>query len=89
MGSYDEAEHRYREAIRIDPNRTTTLTNYARFLREIRNDSDGAEELHKRAVNSTSVNPYNLRSYAKFLADVQNPNEAEVLFKRAIDLDRN
>ncbi|WP_339030205.1 SIR2 family protein [Bradyrhizobium symbiodeficiens] len=88
MGLYDEAEHHYKKAISINSNRPTTLTNYARFLRDARNDLDGAEELYKKATSGSPANPYSLRSYATFLADERGKlTEAELLFKRAIELD--
>ena len=94
----DERKDLYEEGIsaigrvaneeRIDPGPKVAplLGNYARFLKNERNDRDAAAEYFKRAIEADPKNANNLRNYAVFLNNERrDPDAAENYFRRAIE----
>lgn len=83
---YDAAEKYYQRALAADPNRTSTLGNYALFLYAIRGRYDAAEEYYRRALSVEPNHTDLLVNYAIFLEDARKEYDAaEDYFRRALE----
>jgi tetratricopeptide (TPR) repeat protein len=85
----DRADAIYREGIEsIDDPRL--LVAYARFLKNIRNENDRAQEIYERAITAHPDSPVALGNYAFFLKSVRKDHgRARELYERAIAADPN
>lgn len=56
QGHYEQAEHEYNEAIRLDHDSATTYLDFARYLRE-RKNWERMQQTVERAIQSTRIQP--------------------------------
>lgn len=85
QNNLDEAEKYYRYAIKVAPQNSVNLENYALFLETKRRKYDVAERYYKRAIKSDPENARILGNYALFL-EIQKKNydDAEKYYLLAI-----
>jgi len=83
-----DAELFYERVIDAEPDDSSSLSNYANFLTDIRKDHDRAEILYRRVLESDSDDATTLGNYAYFLTDIRKDHDgAEELYRRALEVD--
>lgn len=82
----DEAEARYREAIRLDPSLSNAITNLGN-VRYRRGDVASAERLYRQALEVDPEQPEALYNLGFLRADQGNPADAAGLFAKALEAD--
>jgi len=88
VGNYDEAEHFYGKAIKLDPHDAMTSHDYAAFLRHVRSDYATAEVFYRKAVSLRPQDEFLNDQLAEFLHHVQrNLEEAGRFYRAALELD--
>lgn len=75
----------YRRALQADPAHHPSLCNYALYLHEACNDTEGAREAYKTALGFYPNDSPLLCNYGFFLQELGDP-EAESRFRRAANL---
>jgi protein O-mannosyl-transferase len=79
----------YARALRADPLHLQALTNYALFLKNVRQDFDAAEVMFRRALDADPEDAISLGNYALFLKGVREDTDAaELMWQRAIETRR-
>ena len=84
---YPEAEAEYRKAVNLNNNDSESHAALGKFLATKVNRIDEAQKEYRQAVtlDQTAVNPR--IELGKLLLESKNYDEADVLFKKALDLD--
>jgi Tfp pilus assembly protein PilF len=86
--NFDEAERWIRQGLNIAPDQIAFLSNYALFLKDVRQDHDKAEEFYQRTLEADPKFANNLGNYANFLQTVrQDYDKAEEFYQRAFEAD--
>jgi Tfp pilus assembly protein PilF len=86
----DQADVIYRKGLQQFPQSAPLLSNYAKFLTDIRKDHDRAEEHYRRALTADPHNAILLGNYANFLTDIRKDHDrAEEHYRRALTADPN
>jgi Tfp pilus assembly protein PilF len=83
---YDEAETMFETILSMDANHGPTLCQYAGYRYSIKRDYKQAELLFNRAVAADPTSPVTLINFAVFLQALERVDEAEGMYKRAIDV---
>ncbi|KAJ1426382.1 Tetratricopeptide-like helical domain superfamily [Sesbania bispinosa] len=85
---YVKTELYYKKHLRISPNNSLLLSNYAQFLFLVAHDIDGAEEYHKRSVLVESPEAEAFCRYADFLWLIRKDLwAAELRYHQALEAD--
>jgi tetratricopeptide (TPR) repeat protein len=87
---YSRAEKYYKEALKIEPNRSTPNNNYALFMHLIRRDYVQAEVYYKRAIELEPEDGYSNGNYALFLHEIlKDHKQSEIYYKKTLNIEPN
>ncbi len=85
VGDYEKSDKCYDDVLKINPDNSFVLNNYAYYLSLRDRDLDKAAEMAKRSVDLKPNSSANLDTYGWVLYKKGNYSDAEYLVKQALD----
>ncbi len=86
LKEYSLSDEHYEKALRLDPNNSYVLNNYAYYLSLRDKDLDKAEKMAKKGAELDPGNPANLDTYGWVLFKLGKLEEARIWIEKAVNL---
>jgi tetratricopeptide (TPR) repeat protein len=89
MENHAASDQAYEKSLKLNPKDSYVLNNYAYYLALRGKDLEKAEPMAKKACELDSLNPSNLDTYAWVLYKLGKYIQAEIVIRKALEIDLN